>query len=150
MKLINQQKHNFGFTLLELLVVIAIIGLLATIIMINLNNARDKAKDTLVKHDMSQLQKAAALIYDRDGAYTKLCDGTIPDSLNTSEEPALLGAIDNDLHNQGSEITECLAGNIFAVEATLPSDHTKAVCADSTGCVGLGRVGMTMSCWPCD
>lgn len=44
-------KRNQGFTLIELLVTIAIIGVLATLAMIAVNAARDKAKEAKVLHD---------------------------------------------------------------------------------------------------
>jgi len=51
-------NNKHGFTLIELLVVIAIIGLLATIVLISLNTARDKAKYARVKADIDQIIKA--------------------------------------------------------------------------------------------
>lgn len=68
-----------GFTLIELLVVIAIIGLLATIVMVSLNAARVKVRDTKRKADISQIAKALEFNYDKYGAYTQpenLCTDT--------------------------------------------------------------------------
>jgi len=58
-----------GFTLIELLVVIAIIGLLATIVMVSLNTARTKARDTKRKADIRQIRLALEMYYDTNGRY---------------------------------------------------------------------------------
>ena len=56
-----------AFVLIELLIVIAIIAILAGVIFVNLNSARNRAKDTQVKSDMSELSKALEVIkVDRD------------------------------------------------------------------------------------
>ena len=49
------KKSIKGFTLTETLVVIAIIGILATVIIIALVGARDKARDTKRKSEISQI-----------------------------------------------------------------------------------------------
>jgi type II secretion system protein G len=58
-----------GFTLVELLVVIAIIGLLASIILISLNNAKAKARDVKRLSDMKQIEIALEMYYDDYGQY---------------------------------------------------------------------------------
>ncbi len=61
-----------GFTLIELLVVIAIIGLLSSVVLASLNNARKKGRDARRVSDLKQLQVALELYYSNSGAYPVL------------------------------------------------------------------------------
>ncbi len=61
-------RHETGFTLIELLVVIAIIGLLSTLAVVSLNNARQKSRDAKRVADIKQTQTALELYYaDKNG-----------------------------------------------------------------------------------
>ncbi|MFH1232445.1 MAG: type II secretion system protein [Patescibacteria group bacterium] len=62
-------KKQKGFTLIELLVVIAIIGLLSTLAVVALNNARMKARDARRVTDVKQMQTALELYYNDAGKY---------------------------------------------------------------------------------
>jgi len=58
-----------GFTLVELLIVIAIIGILASLTVISLNEARAKARDAKRRSDIGQLVKLVETYYYIRGNY---------------------------------------------------------------------------------
>lgn len=60
---------NKGFTLIELLVVIGIIGMLVAIAIPNFLSARQRASDSRVKQEMSQLKNALRLYYNDFNKY---------------------------------------------------------------------------------
>ncbi len=63
------KKSAAGFTLIELLVVIAIIGLLASVVLVSLNSARAKARDTKRVADLNQFAKALELYFNSNYSY---------------------------------------------------------------------------------
>ncbi|MDD5527503.1 MAG: prepilin-type N-terminal cleavage/methylation domain-containing protein [Patescibacteria group bacterium] len=67
--MLQKNKRSEGFTLVELLVVIAIIGLLSTLSIVALNNARQKSRDAVRAADIKQMMTALELYYSDTGAY---------------------------------------------------------------------------------
>lgn len=78
------KKNNRGFTLVELLVVIAIIGVLATLLLLQLGGARAKARDSKRISDVTQLQTALEQYFDDNaGTYPPVSLYDASDPLKT-------------------------------------------------------------------
>jgi len=58
-----------GFTLIELLVVISIIAVISTLLLANLNAARERGRDAERKADMRNIQTALRLFYNDYGNF---------------------------------------------------------------------------------
>jgi len=118
------KNNKKGFTLIELLVVIAIIGLLSTLAVVALNNARAKARDARRLSDIKQIQTALELYYSEIGQYPAA--------------PALNGCFPSSPANEIAGC--CLSGGGFAQTCTAGTAYMSEVPANPTpldGCVGV-------------
>ncbi len=118
-----------GFTLIELLVVIAIIGVLASIVFVNLASSRNQAKDAAIKADLDSMRLGAEQVYETTGSYNTVCS----DARATVSYSAAIGNGYNRLgvcHSPppGYKWAACVYENIGAT-----SEDPQAWCVDNTG-----------------
>jgi len=85
MQFLKRKDNQKGFTLIELLVVIAIIGILATTILVSLNEARVKARDVRRLADVRQFSLALEIYYDNNNAYVPVSGCVIINEANLGD-----------------------------------------------------------------
>jgi len=142
----NLNKKEQGFTLIELLVVVAIIGILASVILVNLSKTRLKGKDASLQSTMSSARVAAELYFSDNGfSYQGLCT-------TDTDMAKLLTAILNVSSEPGSVNTDNIctedAPNGFSIEAKMNANPDQYYCVDATGYSGLSNGSATGVCSP--
>lgn len=70
----ERKKFSRGFTLIELLIVIAILGILVSIVLVDVRSARNKAKNAKIEADAASLPNAAEIFAGSNGGkYVGVC-----------------------------------------------------------------------------
>jgi prepilin-type N-terminal cleavage/methylation domain-containing protein len=129
------KKYTKGFTLIELLVVIAIIGILASVVLVSLNSARNKGKDARVISDVQQLRTLIETDYNGANYNASFsANNTLNNTAGTNYNRLLA-----DVGAQGSLIQSpaLIPYQSYSLFGRLVSDNTKWFCIDSTGRTNL-------------
>jgi prepilin-type N-terminal cleavage/methylation domain-containing protein len=158
-----------GFTLIELLVVIAVIGLLATLSVIALSNARVKSRDAKRVADVRQIQKALELYYNDAQTYpATLSVGAsiayndnsgfvptttymviVPDTSNPPDGPCNSGqnqfSYSRSADGSSYTLAYCLGGSTGSLSSGVHC-ATPGGIDTGTGCAGSGT--STPPAWP--
>ena len=128
------RRSQGGFTLIELLVVIAIIAILSTIVLASLGTARQRARDTRAKSELSQLRAQAELYFTNGNTFEGVCNAP-----KTSQ--GLKEMITSIQKNTVSGSVSCFDDGVtWSAKGTIVGEAgaIKDFCADSTGFAGLG------------
>lgn len=128
-----------GFTLIELLVVIAIIGILSSVVLVSLNSARNRGKDTRIIAGVQQLRSMLESIYSSDysagisASNTANNNGSGFSFSGTASTTAQQLLTDASSNSGKIYVTTDSTRNIWAIYGQLPSNTANYFCIDSTG-----------------
>ena len=120
-----------GFTLIELLVVVAIIGILAAVILVALNNARNRGNDAAVQSNLRNAVGQGEIFWNTNtvaiNTYTSVCTNGVVGTANGA------GAFVFNAAKVSGLTTYCLDGVITPGGGACTPSTSLATCNDSVG-----------------
>lgn len=120
-----ETKKDKAFTLVELMVIFAAISILATIVLVHINLARNKARDIAIKGDMSSFLGLAFDYRQQHGNYGGFCNDLATESLFDSI-PAYNAKKEKYCQHDSDDWMVC-------AQLNYPEDRSKAWCVDKSG-----------------
>lgn len=106
-----------GFTLIEVLTVIMIIAILASVVLVSLETARKRTKDSTIQHQIGQLRALLEASYSLEKGYEDISVTGHPDNKNYI-------LIANKIGDMGSS-----SGLVFEFNDPLATGYSKEYCA---------------------
>lgn len=114
--------------------VIGIIGLLTSIVLVNVRGSKDQAKDANIQSTMHQIRNAAEISYIQNNeSYTDVCDEADETMNDAGEFGYLEEAIVRDNGGYAVKCFESANKKDFAVSSPLVSRSGKYWCVESAG-----------------
>ena len=127
-----------GFTLIELLIVIAIIGILASLIIANVQGVRQRARDARRKSDLDAVQTALRLYYNDNKSFpataavvwgNPLQSGSTVYLSQLPSDPSLSGGNPNYIYTQ-------VSSDSYTLRATLENASDPDIAESQARCGG--------------
>ena len=146
------RKKTGGFTLIELLVVIAIIGILASVVLASLNNARKKSRDARRVADIKQLQLALELYFDAIRDYPATLSLLVPGNIPVVSVDPLTAAYTYErcsttMYHLGAALEESTNPALQSDLNAAPTGCTGTWAVDTAVCSGTAGTNQGSFCY---